>query len=95
MVELRGVAKRFDGKRQVTALDGVDLVVGKGEMVSIVGPSGSGKSTLIKLLIRDEVATSGDVILDGQNLARLSEIKARWDPDNVFRTNKSIKPSGA
>ena len=37
----------------------------------LVGPSGAGKSTLIKLLIRDEVATRGEVVLDGQDLARL------------------------
>ena len=38
----------------------------------LVGPSGAGKSTLIKLLIRDEIATEGVVILDGQDLARLA-----------------------
>jgi len=50
----------------------VDLVIPEGDFVFLVGPSGAGKSTLIKLLIRDEVATHGEVVLDGENLAKLS-----------------------
>ena len=73
MVELRGVTKRFDGKRQVTALHGVDLVVPRGEMVSIVGPSGSGKSTLLNLIGGLDRPTSGEVVIDGQALAGLTD----------------------
>jgi cell division transport system ATP-binding protein len=53
------------------ALEDVDLVIPEGDFVFLVGPSGAGKSTLIKLLIRDEVATRGAVVLDGQDLAKL------------------------
>jgi len=73
MVELRGVAKRFDGKRQVTALDDVNLTVTRGEMVSIVGPSGSGKSTLLNLMGGLDRPTAGRVLIDGQDLSGLSD----------------------
>jgi cell division transport system ATP-binding protein len=47
------------------------LVIPEGDFVFLVGPSGAGKSTIIKLLIRDELATQGQVVLDGQDLAKL------------------------
>jgi cell division transport system ATP-binding protein len=66
---LHDVTKVYpNGKR---ALVDVDLVVPEGDFVFLVGPSGAGKSTLIKLLIRDEVATSGTVMVAGRDLARL------------------------
>ena len=46
-------------------------MIPEGDFVFLVGPSGAGKSTLIKLLIRDEIATHGAVVLDGQDLAQL------------------------
>jgi putative ABC transport system ATP-binding protein len=73
VIELRGVSKSFDGKRKVTALDRIDLSIEKGEMASIVGPSGSGKSTLLNLIGGLDRPSEGDVILDGQTLARLSD----------------------
>jgi len=73
MVELRGVARRFDGKRQVTALDGIDLLVTRGEMVSIVGPSGSGKSTLLNLVGGLDRPSAGTVLIDGQDLSGLTD----------------------
>jgi cell division transport system ATP-binding protein len=66
---LHDVTKTYPNGK--TALADVDLVIPEGDFVFLVGPSGAGKSTLIKLLIRDEVATHGEVILDGQDLARL------------------------
>ena len=73
VISLTNVVKEFDGKRKVRALNGVDLHVGKGEMVSLVGPSGSGKSTLLNLIGTLDTASSGDIRLDGELLSGLSD----------------------
>ncbi|MFI5253948.1 MAG: cell division ATP-binding protein FtsE [Candidatus Limnocylindrales bacterium] len=68
-VVLHDVTKVYpNGKR---ALVEVDLLIPPGDFVFLVGPSGAGKSTLIKLLIRDELATAGMVIVNGDELAHL------------------------
>jgi cell division transport system ATP-binding protein len=69
VIFLRDVTKTYPGGK--SALKDVDLTIREGEYVFIVGPSGAGKSTLLKLLIRDEVATEGQVFIDGTDLARL------------------------
>jgi putative ABC transport system ATP-binding protein len=73
MIELDQVVKRFERQSQITALDSVSVTIGRGEMVSIVGPSGSGKSTLLNLIGALDRATSGDVRVDGESLAALSD----------------------
>jgi len=70
------------GDNQVRALDGVDLVVGKGEFVAIMGASGSGKSTLLNILGCLDYPTTGDYLLDGvrvNDLSRnqLADLRAR------------------
>jgi len=73
MIRLTGVCKQFDGKRNVTALDGIDLTIDRGEMLAIMGPSGSGKSTLLNLIGGLDTPTSGEIVLDGARLAGLSD----------------------
>jgi len=73
MIQLDRVAKAFEGKRRVTALDAISLTIPRGEMVSIIGPSGSGKSTLLNLVGGLDRATSGDVRVDGESLSKLSD----------------------
>jgi cell division transport system ATP-binding protein len=69
VVVLHDVTKRYSNGKE--ALKDVDLVVPEGDFVFLVGPSGAGKSTLMKLLIRDELATQGVVVIDGYDLARI------------------------
>ena len=55
----------------VTAVYGLNLKIKKGDFAFIIGASGSGKSTLIKMLYREEKATSGEIIIGGVNVGRL------------------------
>jgi putative ABC transport system ATP-binding protein len=71
IVTLRGVGRDYPGG--VAALRGVDLDVGRGEMVAIVGPSGSGKSTLLHVMGTLDRPTTGQVIVDGFDIAGLSD----------------------
>ena len=73
MITLSGVSKTFDGRRNVTALDRLDLNIDRGDMVSIVGPSGSGKSTLLNLIGALDRPSSGFIEIDGQRLDGLSD----------------------
>ena len=61
------------GHNDYPALRGINLKIGKGEFVSIMGPSGSGKSTLLNLIGALDPPTSGKVIIDGVNLRKLNE----------------------
>jgi putative ABC transport system ATP-binding protein len=74
IITAKGLARSYSrGSEQVHALRAVDLSVGRGEFVSIVGPSGSGKSTLLHLLGLLETPSSGSVCLEGRETAGLKE----------------------
>ena len=79
-----GVRKMYgSGNNQVTALDGIDLTVGKGEFVAVIGASGSGKSTLLHILGSVDKPTSGKVTIDGTDLSKLNQTQAA-----IFRRRK-------
>ncbi len=73
VVRLQDVSKTYAGPPEVIALRGVDLTIGAGEMVAIVGPSGSGKSTLLNIVGLLDRPTTGSVMLDGQDVSRLRD----------------------
>jgi putative ABC transport system ATP-binding protein len=74
IVEARAVAKTYDtGKVEVHALRGVDLAVGRGEMLAIMGPSGSGKTTLLNCLSGLDSIDAGEVLIEGVPLSGMSD----------------------
>ena len=74
MIELRGITKTFIlGDSRVNAVDGVDLDIGRGEYISIMGPSGSGKSTLLNLVALLDRPTAGTYVFDSRDVVGLDD----------------------
>ena len=74
VIEIKNVEKIYRmGDVQVPALDGVDIVVNRGEFVAIMGPSGSGKSTAMNMVGCLDVPTRGRIFLDGHDISQLGE----------------------
>jgi putative spermidine/putrescine transport system ATP-binding protein len=67
-LEFKGITKRYG---PVAAVEGFDLTVGRGELLTLLGPSGSGKTTLLKMLAGFEVPDEGDIVLNGRSIANL------------------------
>ena len=76
VIRARGLRKIFtQGPFEVPVLLGIDLDVGKGESVAIVGASGSGKSTLLHLLGGLDAPTAGEVLIQGRDIAKVKEVE--------------------
>ncbi len=74
VIEVKNVEKIYTmGDVEVPALDGVDIVINRGEFVAIMGPSGSGKSTAMNMVGCLDVPTRGKIFLDGHDISRLGE----------------------
>jgi putative ABC transport system ATP-binding protein len=76
IVEARKVAKVYEsGRLRVEALRGVDLTVRRGEMLAVVGPSGCGKTTLLNCLSGLDDVSSGQILLEGKDLAAMTDLE--------------------
>lgn len=73
-IQAIGVTKSYgEGENLTQVLKGIDLTIGRGEMIAIMGPSGSGKSTLLGCLSGLDTVTTGRVIINGTDITRLGE----------------------
>ena len=86
LLELNGISKRFGG---LTVIDGLDLHVDEGEIVSVIGPNGAGKTTLFNLVTGVYPPDSGELLFEGQSLVGLDphEITAR----GIARTFQTLR----
>ncbi len=89
MITTTNVTKVY--KDSVVALGDVNLEIGKGEFVFVVGPSGSGKSTLIRLLLKEEEPTKGEIFVAGKNIGKLSMWKVPFLRRNIGTVFQDFK----
>jgi putative ABC transport system ATP-binding protein len=95
LVEVNNVTKQYSkGDEKITPLDGVSLQVEQGDFVSLMGASGSGKSTLLNMIAGIDQVTSGEILVAGTDITKLSRGKlADWRAANVgyiFQTHNLI-----
>jgi cell division transport system ATP-binding protein len=89
MIKTSNVTKLY--KDSVLALEDINLEIGKGEFVFVVGPSGSGKSTLIRLLLKEEEPTKGEIFVAGKNIGKLSTWKVPYLRRNIGTVFQDFK----
>lgn len=100
MIQFIDVTKSYD---QTTVLKGINLEIQSGELVTLIGPSGCGKTTTMKMINRLAEPTSGKVLIDGKDVARLNPVELRRNvgyviqqiglfPHMKFKDNLAIVP---
>ena len=85
IVELKNVSKVYKtGEKEFKALDDIDLAINEGEFVVVLGPSGAGKSTLLNLIGGMDTTTSGQIIIDDENISNYKEEKlSEYRAENI------------
>ncbi len=85
IVEIKNLTKSYKiGDNEFKALDNIDLSLNKGEFIVILGPSGAGKSTLLNLIGGMDTPTSGDILIDGENISKYNERKlSEYRAENI------------
>ena len=90
MIKLNQIVKRYHTKdKDVLAVDHVDLNIESGSIFGVIGFSGAGKSTLIRMFNNLESPTSGEIIIDGDNISQLSKSQLRKKRQKVSIRNAS------
>jgi len=90
LLEARAVTRRFGG---LTAVDGVDLALGEGEILGVIGPNGAGKTTLFSVMAGSMAPSEGEVLLEGR---RMSGLPAhRVVHAGLVRTHQIVRPFAA
>lgn len=84
MIELKKIVKTFSSNGEdIHAVRGVDLTIDKGEIFGIIGYSGAGKSTIVRIINQLEKQNSGEVIIDGEDISKLSANELRKCRQNI------------
>src|SRR5690242_19566471 len=85
VVQVRGVSKIFKRDAfEVKALDDVSIDIGKGEFLALMGPSGSGKTTLLNMIAAIDRPTSGELLVQGQDIFRFNDSQiAKWRNEHI------------
>ena len=93
-IQTRNMVKTYDTPAgPLNVLRGVDLKLGRGDFVALLGPSGSGKNTLINMITGIDRPTTGEVYVAGERLTHLSENKvAKWRGRNVGAVFQFFQP---
>ena len=74
VIEFKNVTKAYDlGEKKLLAIDNINFTIGESEFVVLLGPSGAGKSTILNLLGGMDFATSGEIIINGKNIANYKD----------------------